>query len=175
MYKTLLIGLGAAAAAGVGAAVVAPWIGSRALDPTKPSNWPATGAIAMLLGAAVAYGGNKMDNDAVAVAGAGAMGAGASFLFLNWQAQKMVASMNTKTNPKLNPDGTLAAGIVNFGSPSIPVAPGAMPAYVLNQGRGSSHSSFGGFGPTGVPLASQRYAQKGGMPTRSGMHPYGNG
>lgn len=166
MYKTLLIGLGAAAAAGVGAAVVAPWIASKALDPTKQSNWPATGAAAMILGAAAAYAGNRMDNDALAVGGAGAMGAGASFLFLNWQAQKMVTAMNKPA---------VAAGIVNFGSPSIPVAPAAMPAFVLNQGRGSSHSSFGGFGPTGVPLASQRYAQKGGMPTRSGMHPYGNG
>jgi len=153
-----LIGAAAVAAGGVGAVFVAPYLAGKATDTTNIKNWWAPGGVAVLIGGAIAALGKS---GPALFAGVAMAGTGAGVLALSYTAKKATENAVAKT--------AITSGLM---SPGTPVAPAALPRFIYNSGRGASYSSQGGFTPwSGVPAFSQRWAQRGGMPSRSGIMP----
>lgn len=146
--KELAFAAGAALVSGVATAVIAPAVASLVTDPKKPENWYATGTVAIALGAGIMVAGSLAGKNAPAIAaGAAMVGVGASFAFLSYQATKPAAVPDTKTAD------TSTKGFVGLGNMA-----GRLP--VSNLGN---YANMPGLTPT-----QRYYAQRGGMPVRSG-------
>lgn len=151
--KKLIVPALAVGAAGLGAAFLAPMAASKLVNTNDIKNWYAPGAVAALGCLALATLGKT---PTLVLAGAAMAGAGVAFAGLGYANKKLVDQQAQATS----------------GLMAIPVAPAAAPRYVMNSGRGAGYSSRGGFpGWNGVPQFSQRWAARGGMPTRSGLMP----
>ena len=148
--KQLAFAAGAALVSGVATAVIAPSVASLVTDPKKPENWYATGSVAIALGAGIMVAGSLMGKNAPAIAaGAAMVGVGASFAYLSYQATRPAAL----PDPKTTDTSTAVKGFVGLGNIA-----GRLP--VSNPGN---YASLRGLTPT-----QRYYAQRGGMPVRSG-------
>lgn len=155
--KSLAVPALAIGAAGLGAAFAAPWAASKVVNTNDIKNWWAPGLVAGLGGVAILTLGKS--EPGLVMAGAAMAGAGVAFAGLGYANKRLV-------------DGQAAQATSGLVSAATPVAPAALPRYTYNSGRGASYSSRGGFTPwSGVPNYSQRWAQRGGMPARSGLMP----